>query len=244
MPHVLHVASGENVRELGGYPVDGGETRYHRFLRSGFTSDLTPRDLRYLERYGVRMVLDLRSAAEVRAHPDPFAQRPDVRYCNVSFYEFNLHDPSLEALAGDDETLVGFLTSSYLDMLATSEAVRLMFAFLATAQEDECVLFHCTAGMDRTGVLAMLVLALAGVDRTHIIADYAYSYATTEEVDSWIFDGSTPSAGVDPSLYDAAMQVMATVYDRLRSVYGDVATYLRSCGVTEEELDAVRAHLL
>ncbi|MEE1043967.1 MAG: tyrosine-protein phosphatase [Olegusella sp.] len=246
MPRILWVASGENIRELGGYPVaGGGQTCAHRFLRSGHTSDLTPRDLRYLRRYGVGSVLDLRSAAEVRSHPDPYAQMRGVAYRNVSFYDYDLHDPALATGEMDEDTLAGFLTSGYLDMLATTEAVREIFAFLAEgARRGSCVLFHCTAGMDRTGVTSMLVLALAGVDRAHIVADYAYSYEDPAEVDGWVFAGKGPSADIDPHIYEAATQVMAAVYDRVCEVYGDVPSYLRSCGVPDADLAAVRAHLL
>ncbi len=218
MPRILWVASGENIRELGGYPVaGGGQTCAHRFLRSGHTSDLTPRDLRYLRRYGVGSVLD----------------------------DYDLHDPALATGEMDEDTLAGFLTSGYLDMLATTEAVREIFAFLAEgARRGSCVLFHCTAGMDRTGVTSMLVLALAGVDRAHIVADYAYSYEDPAEVDGWVFAGKGPSADIDPHIYEAATQVMAAVYDRVCEVYGDVPSYLRSCGVPDADLAAVRAHLL
>lgn len=241
VPRILHVSSGENVRELGGYPLPSGEmTPTHRFIRSGYTSGLTARDLRYLRRYGVRRVLDLRSAHEVRTAPDPFAKL-GRDYLNVSLYGRDLHDPALALPVSDDATITEFLTSGYLDMLANRGAVRECIAFLAAAPSRTCTLFHCTAGMDRTGVISMLLLAAAGADRAHIIADYAYSYADPAEVDGWVFGGLASASGTDPSLYEAALTVMAAVYDRLCSVYGDVPSYLRVCGVTGDELAALWA---
>jgi len=58
------------------------------------------------------------------------------------------------ALSPGDEG--DYYAGVYLDMLANREAVRRMFAFMASVSEDGCVLFHCSAGMDRTGVTAML----------------------------------------------------------------------------------------
>lgn len=188
-PHTVAVPSGDNVRELGGFPLrEGGCTRAHRFVRSGTTSTLTRRDLFRLRRYGIKRVLDLRGEGELRVSPDPFARRRDVVYLNVPMYNFDLHDPKLVQKVDEDTGLEDYLISGYLDMLANRPALAQIFSFFAQATPTECVLFHCTAGMDRTGVISMLVLALAGVDRSHLIADYTYSYADEAVVNRLIFD--------------------------------------------------------
>lgn len=228
---------GYNVRELGGKPVQGGSTQPRRFLRSGDTDMLSERDLAFFREYGVRRVVDLRSRRECEIAPDDLASEPWTTYLNVPLYDFDLHDPSLDI----DESH-GWLASGYLQMLANRDAVRRIFSFFSEAAPGECVLFHCAAGMDRTGVTAMLLLALAGVDRERIIADYVYSYGEPREVDGVVFRHELPRTSKNDLA--GAMGTMATVYDRLTSAYGSVRGYLTACGLTQREISAVRSHLV
>jgi protein-tyrosine phosphatase len=93
----IELEMGENVREMGGYPAEGGAlTQAHRFLRSGTTFELTRRDLRFLRRYGVRRVVDLRGVEEAGVRPDPFSKRLGVAFLQEPLYNFDMHDPKLE----------------------------------------------------------------------------------------------------------------------------------------------------
>lgn len=229
---------GYNVRELGGYETPYGTTASHRFLRSGDTDMLSERDLAFFRSYGVRRVVDLRSESECRIAPDDLASQPWITYVNVPLYDFDLHDPTLDI----DERGGNYLAAGYLTMLANRDAVRQIFSFFADATPEECILFHCAAGMDRTGVTAMLILGLAGVDRQHIIADYVYSYGTVDEVNQSVFEGKVPKGARNDLA--GAMRTMSTVYDRLTSSYGSVRGYLTACGVTQRQLRDVRTHIV
>lgn len=232
----LELASGFNVRELGGYMVEGGATSYRRFIRSGGLDTLSMEDQKRLHSYGVRLVVDLRGNHEVGISPDKLTNMRDVRYLHAPLYDINLSDPALEKDdAGGDYWALGYLT-----MLANREAVRKVFSFFATAAPSECVLFHCAAGMDRTGVIAMLVLGLAGATRERIVADYCYSFASTKEVDRVVYEGKR----VERRELELRLEAVNTVLDRIRRAYGTVEDYLRTCGVSDNELGRVRAHLM
>ena len=232
----LDLATGFNVRELGGYMVDGGATSWRRFVRSGGLDMLSVQDQERLHRYGVRLVLDLRGNHEVGVARDKISQMRDVRFAHVPLFDINLSDPEL----GPDDVDGGYRTLGYLTMLANHEAVRRIFSFFASAQDDECVLFHCAAGMDRTGMVAMLLLGLVGASRERMVADYCYSFASVAEVDGIVFDGKEPLRRELELRIDA----IETVLDRIEEGYGTVAAYLRACGVPSDELDRVRTHLL
>ena len=191
--HRVAIPGGVNVRDLGGYETPDGPTRWWRFLRSGNNDNLGPRGMAAYDFIGVRTVIDLRGRREVRANPDPFAHREGVRYLHSILYSRDLSDP---ALRPDDVQEFSYgLTAGYLLMLSNKPRIREILSFIAEAPEDTCVLFHCAAGMDRTGVVALLLLGLAGVDRNHIIADYCYSFAPQAEVDAYVFGGGR-SVGV------------------------------------------------
>jgi protein-tyrosine phosphatase len=189
-------------------------------------------------------VADLRSVDELAHVPDPFAKQPAVTYINVPLYSCDLHDPKIEqglSEATEQGAYGNFLVEGYLSMLANSAAMQRLFSFFATVPHDTCVLFHCTAGMDRTGVISMLLLALAGVDLEHIVADYAYSYTSVDDVDSWLFgDKVAPNTETNR----VSLQTMRVVYQQLLRAYGSVEGYLSSCGICAEDVTRVRCHLL
>ena len=214
---------GDNCRDLGGYPLPAGlgraagaTTLTHRFLRSGSTSTLSRKEAHYLHEYGVTRVVDLRSTSECASSPDVFASYTGVTYTNVPLFGVNLHDPKLR-LPGDTRD---YLASGYLRML-------------------ECVLYHCAAGMDRTGITSLLLLGLCGVDRTSIVADYTYSFASRDEVDAYIYQGVSPSF----TTVDVLAKLMGRVYDGLLESYGSVEAYLLACGINKSQLTRVREHL-
>ena len=232
----LDLSSGFNVRELGGYEVCGGETAYRRFLRSGSLDTLSLVDQRRLHEYGVRQVLDLRGNYEVETSRDRLSEMPGVRYLHVPLYDIDISDPMLER-GGDDGT---YFTLGYFTMLANRDAVGRIFSFFALAPKDGVVLFHCAAGMDRTGVTAMLLLGLAGASRERIVADYCYSFGSEAEVDRCVFGTEAPRRRE----LALRMEAINVVLDRLLDAYGSFERYLGECGVTQEEMSLVRAHLM
>lgn len=177
-----------NLRELAGYSAEGGLTLPHRFLRSGALDTATAADCDFLKSYGVTRVVDLRGEAEVARGDGPLAEDPDISWINVPLFDYNMSDPCLMPRTG----AAGYLAESYCTILANKPAVKEIFEFFAEAGADDCVLFHCAAGMDRTGVTSMLLLGLCGVDRDHIICDYSYSFGGAREVDKAVMSGKPP----------------------------------------------------
>ncbi|EUB31309.1 tyrosine-protein phosphatase [Olsenella uli] len=234
---VLCVPTSENVRDLGGIPVPGGSTLTRRFVRSASLSELSEEDVDYLVGYGITLDLDLRSPEEVMRSPDVLGRHRAIRYLNVPALDLNLHDPDLKAAQTGDEEL-SYFARGYLRILANQDAVRRIFTFFATARPTDCVIFHCAAGMDRTGIVSMLLLALAGADEDHVAADYAYSFFPHEVADAAIF-GDTPPQDFDPLLVD----VIRSVFRILLKRYGSCSAYLSACGLATTQIEAVRGHL-
>ena len=237
---VLDVPTGENVRELGGYQARDGVTRFGRYLRSGDTTYLSEKDLRMFERRGVTHVLDLRGSFERPEQTCTFAHRSGITWLNVPLFGYDVSDPKLQRDGEDDFS--DYLVSSYLTMLANHEAVKQIIEFLAHVPEGECALFHCAAGMDRTGITAMLILGLVGVDRIQIIADYTYSFGSVEEADRAVRDPDYVDEGWNSLA--ARRDTMATVYDTLLEAYGSVEEYLLACGVSADTMSLLRERLV
>lgn len=231
---ILRVDTGENVRELGGYKAKDGLTRYGRYVRSGDTGYLTDRDLRMLERYGITHVLDLRGSFERPKATCRFYRRAGIAWRNVPFFGFDISDPKLQRERNEDD-FSDYLVQSYLEMLANKHAVRDIIGFLADVPTGQCALFHCAAGMDRTGVTAMLLLGSVGVSRAQILADYAYSFGSIAEVDRAVEDSAYDGESAWNSI-QSRIRTMAAVYDTVIDAYGSINDFLLSCGVKAEQL--------
>lgn len=230
-----------NVRDLGGHDSPYGRTQFHRFVRCGSTRSLTQDDLNAFRRWGVTHVLDLRGPVESPRLTCRFSNQSWVRWHNVPLYDIDISSPALTP-AND---LDNYLVSSYLHMLAVPNAIKEVFEFFSTAKIDECALFHCAAGMDRTGIVATLLLGLADVPREQIVADYARSFGTAGEVARELRCWNQPNPN-EPSSYllRVRMESIAAVYDTIVEAHGSIRAYLQSCEIHEQTLDAVRDHLV
>lgn len=236
---ILDVPTATNLRSLGGLPTPEGTTQPWRYIRCGSTRYMSNRDINYLASHGLTHVLDLRGPGESPQFTCAFAQRPGFVWKNVSLYSYDLSDPKIVAAQKD----AGYLAGGYLSMLGRSEAIREVFSWFAAVPKQECVLFHCAAGMDRTGVTAMLLEGLAGVSREDILRDYLLSFASASVVDYFLATGECPPAFTGRSL-SSLFDVIAKTYDTVIETYGEVVSYLAACGVSEDELARLHARML
>ena len=170
-PYERHIrlTGAHNVRDLGGYAtVTGGTTRWRSFLRADALHDLTAEDVEALLALGLRTVIDLRSDAEIARQPSAFAGHETVRYHHIPLFD-DLAPVDAMMLEKDSFDL----SARYVDAADRCRpAIARVATTIATAGTG-VVLFNCTAGKDRTGIVAAMLLSLAGVDSEKIAADYA-----------------------------------------------------------------------
>ena len=110
----------------------------------------------------------------------------------------------------------------------------------------DCVLFHCTAGKDRTGVVSMLLLALAGVDEDTIVADYAATEALMKEKFNRQRAKLRTLMGIEVPEYVgwSRPESMERTLRHLRERYGGAKAYLIRIGLSEEECCRLRRQIL
>lgn len=160
-----------NVRDLGGYPTEQGKaTRWGLLYRSDALSELTPGDWGKLQQRNVRTIIDLRSETERMAAPI-LAQEGIL--C-LHFSLMNQLDGSLKSASR--ENIIESMKLDYEKTLFGNLgcAAQILHAILER-MDSGAVLFLCSAGKDRTGIVAALVLYLCGVMKEDIIADYIVS---------------------------------------------------------------------
>ncbi|MDR2565575.1 MAG: tyrosine-protein phosphatase [Bifidobacteriaceae bacterium] len=235
----LGVPGTYNFRDVGGYPVaGGGATRPGVLFRSDSLDGLTPAGRRALHELGVRSVIDLRSAEEVAAAPDPLSGLGlEIRRLPL----FGAADPTRGAVGPDR------LEDIYWHMLEQA-GTRIAEAVGQIALGPAPALVHCTAGKDRTGVVVGLALDAIGVERASIVTDYAASEANL--AGDWLAaavarSGSarTQLGGLTPAWLTSPAWLMTALLERVDQSHGGAAAYLRAHGLAPVELAALAERL-
>ena len=148
----------QNFRDLGGFlNWDGRMVAWNRLYRADGLSALSERDEALLRKLNIRTIVDLRGTSEQKAMPDRVPE--GVRYCACPMME---EDP-----AAPDQAARSFAMSlkvGYLKMIQENpDRVGRAANAVMEGMEQGAVVFHCTAGKDRTGVLAAVLLLLLNV---------------------------------------------------------------------------------
>jgi len=171
------VVPATNLRDLGGPTTsDGRQVRSGRLFRSGHLADLSAEDRATVDALGLRTVVDLRRPVEVEARPTPDLDGAEVVHLSASTddNEFavaanTMVDPAAEPHDVDH-------VAAYFRQLAADRVDRYRPVLrVVTDPNRHPVLFHCTAGKDRTGVVAAILLRLLGASDDDVAADYLLS---------------------------------------------------------------------
>jgi protein-tyrosine phosphatase len=235
----LAIEGAHNLRDLGGYRTrDGDLTPWRRFLRADSPHRLTPTGIDRLEGEGLRTVIDLRTRSELAAMPNPFANRPGVHYIHQPVFE----DLAPLNLAGLDfeggDPLFEFYRTALDDR---HEALREILVMIAAVPEG-AVMFHCTVGKDRTGIVAALLLGLAEVAPEDIVSDYAMTEPLIGPLVSEFLE-HTRARGEDADkharLLAAPAATMQSALAHIELRYGSVAGYLNHIGVPPGDRSAL-----
>ncbi len=231
-----------NFRDLGGYlTVDGRMVRWRRVYRADALDQLTSADIVVLNNLGLRTVVDLRSHTEVRRAPHPFTEGL-VRYRHTPLAIGFEPDPYGASPA--PEQTAEQLYRTMLDM--GGEAIRALFEELAEPAALPLV-FHCTAGKDRTGVAAALVLRALGVPDDLVAADYALSQRHMAPIIARLRHAREAHGLPTPmstAMIEARAELLGIALRHLDEAYGGTHAYLRHIGVDEATVARLREHML
>jgi protein-tyrosine phosphatase len=199
-------------------------------LRSANLDDLTPAGRNALRDLGIRLVIDLRAAAERSTveHGVPVAHHP-------------LFENSAPA--------TGTLEDVYDNLLLTRGAA-LAGAVAAIADADGPVLVHCAVGKDRTGLVVALALLAAGISVDDVVADYALSGDVVRARRREAVIADLGARGLDDDAHahsvrlhlDSPAEALHHALVTLDGL-GGATTYLRTNGLTEGQLTALRLRI-
>jgi protein tyrosine/serine phosphatase len=213
-----------NVRDLGGFTTSTGhKTRWGAVVRSDHPAKLTADGWSQLQAHGIRTIISLRTYGLVETdYLDTTPRLADITNIEIAIEDFT----DAEFIKQWVDTGLWSTPLYYRDALQRWPE-RHVAAVRAIAQaKPGGVLFHCKRGHDRTGIIAILLLALAGVSPEDIVADYELSVDPVRE---------ELLAGKHTTTRETILATLASI---------DIDNYLLSGGLSQGELETIRARLV
>lgn len=212
-----------NVRDLGGLRTAGGRTTLKQaIVRGDSPSRLTEAGWAALHAHGIRTIITLRTHGIVEPELDFSSPYPDILTVQAEIEDLR-----------DTEFVEKWVNNNLWGTpLYFGDALRrwperhaAVVSAVGRAQPGG-VLFHCIRGYDRTGIISLLLLGLAGVIPEDIAADYELS--------------------VDSFRDELLANAKTTVLDSIRGTLADIDldSYLLKAGATQDDLAAVRRRFL
>lgn len=240
---IVPLQGASNFRDLGGYVGQGGRTlRWRRLYRSDHLGQLTPEDLEHLRQRRVTQALDFRGGQESAAAAYQVAGLTRHALSIEPTVAQRMQDLAALGQTLDEATTVGLMEELYRNVVRKHSAQMAAF-FGHVLAADEALVFHCTAGKDRTGIAAALLLSALGVPRPVVLQDFLLTNRVFRP----------PTTGADSPLPPAARQALWSVrpsylqaaFHIIDTEDGGMQAYLREVlGLTQPMLDELARKVL
>lgn len=217
----------ENTRDLGGYLRKNGErTRCNQLLRSDKPVHPSKSDFEFLLSHGITTIIDLREESAVNRLENPFFCHPGFSWHHCPIQEGSGIPESVEAVPG-----------SYLQIAESPGAAK---ALKIMADAPGGVLFHCTAGKDRTGTLSAILLTLAQVPEEAIVQDYLLSKECLQNRMELLHQRFPE---LDMNIVTPSEHHIGGFLRLWGEKYVTAEHYLRTVGLTEGQIEKLRRKL-
>ena len=239
----LGLASDPNLRDIGGYrTADGQWVRMGVVYRSQALA-LSPADVAAVDKLGITADYDLRTAEEIAASPDVVPA--GATYANLNVMADISLAPTLTSPASAEQ----YMEEIEQDFV-TNPTAQAAFGTLLTdiANSNGAVLYHCTAGKDRTGWATAVLLTLLGVPQATVVQDYLLS-------NTYYFDSPAVQAelkampAAESAVYAPLLEVQASYlqagFAQVTASYGSMYGYaVHGLGLSPQTIAKLRHKLL
>ncbi|MEU5757400.1 tyrosine-protein phosphatase [Nocardia sp. NPDC047648] len=257
----MQLSAAPNARDIGDYPTQGnGKLRTGVVFRTDALDKLTAADQQKLVAAGITAVIDFRSPAESGANPDklpasiPALARPVYDPGN-DFYlmvgKAVQGGPAVQQQMFGDGKAAGIMRDYYRWLVSDATARgRFGDAIRDVANATGPVLFHCTAGKDRTGWMTAILMTALGVPKGQVYKDYLESNDNLAAGNKALMDGLVAKGLVtDPALFDPILGVqrdfLDAAFDQAAASFGSFDRFVsEGLGVDGPTLEALKAKLL
>lgn len=253
---LLPLEGAHNFRDLGGYETrEGGRVAWGQLYRSDHLAGLTPADLDYIETLGIRLIVDFRGAEEIGEQPNRVPSANPPRQINPAILGTALQPGQIRnaIMTGNPEGLdFRTLLREGNRTMATRAFGQFRVLFEHLEHEDHVpLLFHCTAGKDRTGLAAALILIALGVPEELAMEDYLltalYTHDTVEAslATMRIRQGFAIDLDEVRPMMSVRREYLQSAFDGIQQEFGGFDRYIeQALGISKPRLEALRTRLV
>jgi len=196
---------------------------------------LNANDVEILTSYGVRTNIDLRTSSEQKEYRSALTDAPGVKYINSPLFDSEeLNNYSMNNFF---ELGLGKIYAKNLD--GCKKNIKKVFELFGTEIANGAVLYNCTAGKDRTGIITALLLDLAGVCERDIIANYEVTHTLIIKQIELV---KKIEPDLPPEVYESSPEHMEYFLGYLYNEYGGAEKYLHDAGVSGDILLRIIQH--
>lgn len=234
---LLPLQGATNFRDLGGYrTADGKTVQWGKLFRSDELAGLTKADITFLQKSGLKTIIDYRTDDEVKQKPDPAIQ--GVAYVrNPVFGQSGSGTDIFAYMAAGEFDKMGkpgdVLIAANRDMVDHPEAYAKLFYMMLDPAATAFVQ-HCTAGKDRTGLGSALMLLALGVPKETVMQDFllsnqyraAYNKAAVDAMVKQFQLKDENAIGIIQALMDVRPEYMNAAFDEMAKKYGSIQGFL------------------
>ncbi len=220
-----------NCRDIGGYPTPDGVTKFGRFIRCGIVNRPEDWEIEKLNELGIGTSIDLRGNYEAEETPLNLERLNGADIYNLPLFEFNV---------ATREGMNLPLAQIYAEIAEKQmQNIAKVLNTIADAK-DGIVLYNCFFGKDRTGILTMLLLSIAGVAKEDIIADYQQTYTY---VKPYILTHADILWDTNSEKHYSLPETMEELIERLEEKHGSIIGYIKATGITDDAIERIRKKL-
>ena len=183
----LEIKGLKNTRDLGGMPTKDGKTIvYGKLIRSGRLDSLPPKSVSKLKKIPFSTIVDLRIEPERLDHPNTII--PNKKYVKLPLLctatpaittersMYKVYRDESKRIKNEFGNSDNYMIETYKHIILNDESKTALKEFLRLLLEEDGILWHCSGGKDRSGIVSMIVEGLLGVERENIIKDYVASH--------------------------------------------------------------------
>ncbi len=234
--NAFKLESTPNFRDLGGYSSSfGGHVKEEALYRSNSLAMLSEDDIKLILEKGIRTVIDLRTDFEIHRGQSRLSGVEGVGYYKISLID-NVHSQDHKTFEKNMPKSMGELYKNLLDN--SSQSIVNVFEIILE-NSDNAVVFNCTAGKDRTGVIAALILDLLRVGREDIVEDYTITEKLMEPVVAKVKEDYNRATGktMPDYLFESKQESIEEFLDHLYDNYTNAQEYLIKNGFGKEKIE-------
>lgn len=220
---LLPLSGGYNFRDLGGIPTaDGRLTAWGKLVRADDLSRLSPEDQQYLESFPLRTVVDFRTEEGSKRAPDVFPATVK-HYVRLPLTPGSL-DPRNPETPEQELVWEEFMQNLNRDLVENPDNIKVFRLFMAQLQQEERLplLYHCSAGKDRTGLASAYVLFSLGVSKEQVLENYMASAFHLQGK----YDRQMASDPAREAIFTVKPEYLQAAIDAMEKKSGSVEKYL------------------